>query len=115
MGSEVTYGIGGQVPHDMYTAGASNSSQRKFAWEDVGLGDGFKDAQGIVGQEGGGRVTKYVYHYMDEEGRPLDRRVYQVRESVRGGGRARESPRARERGHMWVCVLRECVRERESE
>ena len=54
MGSEVTYGIGGQVPHDMYTAGASNSSQRKFAWEDVGLGDGFKDAQGIVGQEGGG-------------------------------------------------------------
>jgi len=88
------------VPHDMYTAGASNSSQRKFAWEDVGLGDGFKDAQGIVGQEGGGRVTKYVYHYMDEEGRPLDRRVYQVRE----GEGARERVRGQEREGICGCV-----------
>ena len=68
VGSEVTYGMGGQVPHDLdylFTEGEDNSTRPKFAWGDVGMGDGFEDAQSIVGQRGGGRDTKYQYHYMD--------------------------------------------------
>ena len=70
MGSEVTYGIGGQVPHDldyMFTKDEENNTRPKFVWGDVGMGDGFEDAQSIVGQRGGGRDTKYQYHYMVTE------------------------------------------------
>jgi len=94
VGSEFTYGVGGEEQEDKTEAGVGT-----YKWEDVGLGDGYRDAQSIVGQLHG-RDTRYVYRYMDRQGFPLDRLVYQVdmgeREREREE-RERERERQRER------------------